>query len=146
MNAARAVLVSLLCTGLLANATPTLAAGSAGPLLDSFESVDAWSTFASDSVTASLRQAPGVAGKALCLAYDFNGVSGYAVARRKLPIDYPANYEYTIQLRGAAPANNLEFKLSDASGENVWWTTRPNYSRTAWRPASCATGRAGARH
>ena len=66
-------------------------------------------------------------GKALCLDYDFNGVSGYAVARRKLPIDYPANYEYAFRLRGEAPANNLEFKLRRRAGENVWWVTRPNY-------------------
>ncbi len=63
----------------------------------------------------ALRQVDGVTGKALCLDYDFNGVSGYAVARRKLPMDYPANYEYALELRGEAPANNLEFKLGDAS-------------------------------
>jgi hypothetical protein len=99
--------------------------------LDNFDSIAAWSSFASDQVTASLRQGEGVSGKALCLAYDFNGVSGYAVAKRKLPMDYPANYEYAIKLRGAAPANNLEFKLTDASGENVWWLTRPNYVPSA---------------
>ncbi|MFA6985563.1 MAG: hypothetical protein WC213_05110, partial [Arenimonas sp.] len=65
-------------------------------LLDNFETIDAWSSVASDEVKASLRQADGVAGKAMCLDYDFNGVSGYAVARRKLPMDYPANYEYAI--------------------------------------------------
>jgi hypothetical protein len=104
-------------------------------VLDNFDHAQAWSAFASDAVTAKLRQVDGVNGKALCLDYDFNGVSGYAVARRKLPMDYPANYEYAIRLRGDGPANNLEFKLGDASGENVWWVTRPNYVPPSnWTP------------
>ena len=103
--------------------------------LDGFESLAGWTTFASDSVTARLRQVDGVHGKAMCLAYNFHGVSGYAVARRKLAMDYPANYQYEIQLRGQAPANNLEFKLTDALGENVWWQTWPNYQPPAdWTP------------
>ena len=100
---------------------------SAPRTIDDFESIAGWTTFASDQVKIGIRQGEGSAGKSLCMDYDFNGVSGYAVARRKLPMDYPANYEYSIRLRGAAPANNLEFKLPDASGENVWWVTRPNY-------------------
>lgn len=105
---------------------PVFAAGEAR-VLDDFESLAPWSTFASDQVGVSLRQVTGMHGQALCLAYDFHGVSGYAVARRKLPMDYPGNFEYSLQLRGDAPANNLEIKLPDASGENVWWATRPNY-------------------
>ena len=106
---------------------PVLAADSEAKLLDGFENVDKWTALASDEVKASLRQVDGVDGKALCLDYDFNGVSGYAVARRTLSMAYPPNYEYAIKLRGDAPANNLEFKLVDASGENVWWLMRPNY-------------------
>ena len=124
-----------------AMACPTALAVDAGPVaaeateLDDFESLQPWTTFASDQVTASLRQVDGTSGKAMCLAYDFHGVSGYAVARRKLPMDYPGNFEYSLQLRGDAPANNLEFKLPDASGENVWWATRPNYAPPAdWTP------------
>jgi hypothetical protein len=37
-------------------------------VLDDFESLEPWSTFASDQVTASLRQVDGVHGKAMCLA------------------------------------------------------------------------------
>ena len=95
-------------------------------MLDSFEDISAWKASASDSVIASLRQVDGERGKALCLDYDFNGVSGYAVARRALPMRYPANYEFRYFLRGEGPANNLEIKLADASGDNVWWRNRPN--------------------
>ncbi len=115
----------------LASFVPVLS----GKTLDNFDSTTAWTAFASDAVKASLRQVDGTSGKALCLDYDFNGVSGYAVARRMLPMDYPGNYEYSIRLRGDAPANNLEFKLTDATGENVWWVTKPNYVPPAeWTP------------
>lgn len=100
-------------------------------VLDNFEDISAWSSTASDQVTATLRQSEGTSGKALCLAYDFHGVSGYAVARRKLPLDFNGNFELALKLRGDAPANNLEFKLPDASGENVWWATKPNYTPPA---------------
>lgn len=104
----------------------TVAQAQESRLLDGFEDISAWKATASDSVSASLRQVDGEKGKALCLDYDFNGVSGYAVARRSLPMRYPANYEYRMSLRGEGPANNLEFKLADASGDNVWWRNQPN--------------------
>ena len=110
-----------------AAAASTSTQATAPRTIDDFESITDWTTFASDQVKVAIRQDQGSTGRALCMDYDFNGVSGYAVARRKLPMDYPANYEYSIRLRGDAPANNLEFKLPDASGENVWWVTRPNY-------------------
>ncbi len=95
-----AVLISLL---LLA----PVAESQEARLLDGFDDISAWKATASDSVSASLRQVDGETGKALCLDYDFNGVSGYAVARRALPVRYPANYEFRMQLRGSGPANNL---------------------------------------
>ncbi|HVR80879.1 MAG TPA: discoidin domain-containing protein, partial [Luteimonas sp.] len=112
-----------------------LAAEPAARVLDDFETLTAWNAVASDSVSASRRQVDGPSGRALCLDYDFNGVSGYAVARRTLPMMYPANYEYALQLRGSGPLNNLEFKLGDASGDNVWWVNKPNYPLPAqWTP------------
>ena len=132
------IAVLIVCIGIALPSTASVSprtSNTEARTLDNFESVEAWSAFASDAVTASLRQVEGVTGKALCLDYDFNGVSGYAVARRKLPMDYPANFEYALKLRGQAPANNLEFKLSDGSGENVWWVTRPNYvPPSEWTP------------
>lgn len=95
-------------------------------LLDNFEDISAWQAIASDGVSARLRQVVGEKGKGLCMDYDFNGVSGYAVARRALPMRYTGNYEFRMFLRGEGPANNLEFKLADASGDNVWWRNQPN--------------------
>ncbi|WP_425476932.1 discoidin domain-containing protein [Thermomonas aquatica] len=117
--------LDVVCIGLALAAAGTAQAQDAR-LLDGFEDISAWKATASDSVSASLRQVDGAKGKALCLDYDFNGVSGYAVARRALPMRYPGNYEFRYYLRGEGPANNLEIKLADASGDNVWWRNQPN--------------------
>src|SRR5262249_3854302 len=58
----------------------------------------------------------------------FGSVSGYATISRELPLEYGDNYEFSFDLRGEAPVNTLQFKLVDASGENVWWVNRPDYA------------------
>jgi len=40
----------------------------------------------------------------------------------------PANYEITFRLRAQAPVNNLELKLIDATGDNVWWLNRRDFT------------------
>ncbi|MDQ2735155.1 MAG: coagulation factor 5/8 type domain-containing protein, partial [Pseudomonadota bacterium] len=96
-------------------------------LLDDFADRGAWTISASDDVKAGLRSVDGPHGRALCIDFDFGKVTGYVSASRKLPIDYPARYEFSIGVRGDAPPNALQFKLVDASGENVWWAQRPDY-------------------
>jgi hypothetical protein len=104
-------------------------------VLDNFDDITPWSASASDQVKATLRQVDGVKGRALCLDYDFNGVAGYAFARRALPLDFPENYRFDLKVRGEAPANNLELKWVDASGDNVWWARRRDYTPSAdWQP------------
>ncbi len=97
-------------------------------VLDGFESTSPWQVVTSDQVSGKLRLVDGAQGKAVCLDYDFNGVSGYAGLQRELPIDYPANYAFSFRLRGDSPANDLQFKLVDDSGDNVWWVNRPRYA------------------
>ncbi len=97
-------------------------------LLDDFEDLTLWQVGASDGVRASIHAVQGVEGQALCLEFDFAGVAGYASARRTLALDFPANYEFAFYIRGEAPVNNLEFKLIDASGDNVWWVNRPDFA------------------
>jgi len=93
---------------------------------DDFERIDAWQAAASDGVQARVSGVPGHDGHALRLAYDFRGAGGYAAARRTLPIDFGDNYSISFWARAEAPVNNLEFKLVDASGDNVWWVNRPD--------------------
>jgi hypothetical protein len=97
-------------------------------LLDNFDDISQWQVSASDDVKATLHRGKGRDGNALCMAFDFGAVSGYAVARRELALDYGGNYEFSFGVRGDAPANTLQFKLLDASGENVWWVNRPDFA------------------
>src|SRR5207253_5851961 len=85
--------------------------------------------------TLALTSAEGIHGRALRLDFDFDGRAGWAAARRELPIDLPENYELAFAIRGDAPANDLEVKLIDSSGENVWWAVRRDFAPPrAWAP------------
>jgi hypothetical protein len=96
-------------------------------VLDDFSDLSNWKISATDDVKATLRSVDGPHGKAMCIDFDFGHVTGYVSASRKLPIDYPARYEFSLGVRGEALPNALQFKLVDASGENVWWVQRPDY-------------------
>jgi hypothetical protein len=96
-------------------------------VLDGFDDIAPWAAIASDDVQASVHPASGVHGPALRLDFDFAGTAGYAVAHRALPLMLPENYEITFWVRADAAVNTFQLKLSDASGENVWWVNRPNF-------------------
>ncbi len=96
-------------------------------VLDDFEDPSHWRVVASNQVSGSIRSVAGADGKALCLDYDFNGVSGYVGIQRDLALAYPRNYRFEFLLRGNSPDNDLQFKLVDASGDNVWWVNRRKY-------------------
>lgn len=120
----RFLAVLLFTVTLMGRGTP-----AAAKVLDDFDDASAWQPIASNQVSAHLRSVDGIGGgKALCLDYDFNGVSGYAGLRRSLPLRYPDNYEFSFAIGGASPANDLQFKLIDASGDNVWWVNRPAFT------------------
>jgi len=97
-------------------------------LADPFSDVTAWTASGSDQVSATLRADSSGKSPALCLDFNFNGVSGYAALRRKFPIDYPENYAFSFRTRGDAKPNALQFKLGDASGDNVWWVNREGFA------------------
>ena len=92
-------------------------------VLDDFRNDAAWKASASDQVQASLRRD---ADGSLCLDYDFTGVSGYAVMRRELPMQWPQHFELRARLKASGAVNDFQFKLVDSSGDNVWWVNRPN--------------------
>ena len=97
-------------------------------MLDAFESAEGWKVVTSDQVSGTLRVVDGADGKALCLDYDFNGVSGYIGIQKAIPMSYPDNYTFGVALRGDGQRNDFQFKLVDASGDNVWWATRPKFA------------------
>ncbi|MEO8448346.1 MAG: discoidin domain-containing protein [Gemmatimonadota bacterium] len=103
-------------------------------VIDGFETVDRWTAHPADGVSLAIGSGPGRTGRAMRLDFDFHRGAGYAIARRALDLDLPDNYVFTFWVRGEAPANTLEFKLLDRTGENVWWHVERDvvWSRT-WK-------------
>jgi hypothetical protein len=102
---------------------------SAGPrLVDGFEQAGAWKAYPAEGVLAMVHTERGHTGLGLRVDFDFQGRSGYAIARRALSIDLPVNYAFSFWIRGDAPVNTLEFKLIDSTGDNVWWYTERDRS------------------
>ncbi len=94
------------------------------------EDAAAWKAVPADGVDLKLSSDAGARGRALRLDFDFRGGGGYAVAHRAVSLDLPANWRFTFRVRGACRPNNLEFKLLDASGENVWWVNQRGFEFT----------------
>jgi hypothetical protein len=103
--------------------------------IDNFDGPLDWQPHPSDGVSLNIAQdAGGLTGAAMRLDVDFQGHAGYAIARKPVSIDLPLDYEFTFWVRGALPPNNLEFKLIDASGDNVWWVNQRNFEFPAeWK-------------
>ncbi len=99
-------------------------ATASAAVLDDFESIAAWSAHPSEGVELRISQDQGLHGKAMRLDFDFHGGAGYAIARRNVDLNLPANWELAFSMKAIAPVNNLEFKLVDPSGDNVWWVNR----------------------
>ena len=106
-------------------------------VLDVFDNVQSWSAHPSDGVSLAIRTDAGKVGRAMRMDVDFHGGAGYAIARRDLPLDLPADYEFSFWVRGDVSPNDLEFKLIDASGDNVWWVDRRDFRFSReWRRVS----------
>ncbi len=98
--------------------------------LDDMEDVSAWESLASDGASASIHDGRGVdgAGRALVLEFDLANTAGYTAATRVLPTTLPDDYEISFWMRAEAGRNHFEVKFVDASGDNVWWFRRANYT------------------
>jgi hypothetical protein len=57
--------------------------------------------------------------------FDFHSHAGYAIARKQINLDLPANYQFVFRLKASAPPENLELKL--INGDNVWWLNRRDF-------------------
>jgi len=79
-----------------------------------------WQSIVSGNAELKLSQAAGAQAPALRMDFDFKGGGGFVVARRALQRAMPEDYSIGFRLRGTGPANNLELKLVDATGQNVW--------------------------
>ncbi|HYR29349.1 MAG TPA: hypothetical protein VEU30_12840, partial [Thermoanaerobaculia bacterium] len=83
-----------------------------------------WTAHPSDGVTMTLTRE----GAATRLDFDFHGHGGYAIARANVALELPPNYQFVMPVRGETAPQDLELKLIDASGENVWWLNRRNFT------------------
>ena len=112
-------------------------AASESRLVDGFDSAANWSTFAATGVGLKVSTEDGRDGKALRVDYDFTSGSGFVILQKDVGIELPdastgATYEFTFDIRGEGPANDLEFKFldtrgdasADASRSDVWWHNR----------------------
>ncbi len=115
--------LAMLVPGLVSAVPGRAQAALRSEVLDDFRDHAAWKALASDQVQASLRRD---SDGSLCLDYDFGGVSGYAVMRRELPMQWPQHFDLRARLKASGAVNDFQFKLVDSSGDNVWWVNRPN--------------------
>jgi hypothetical protein len=82
--------------------------------------LSAWQTVVSGNAQLHLTALPSGKAAALKLDYDFHGGGGFVVARCQVSRALPEEYAVHFRLRGAGAVNNLELKLIDATGQNVW--------------------------
>ena len=95
-------------------------------LLDGFENINDWNIHKSDGVSISLKQVQGYNNKAIAIDYSFSS-GGYCGINKVFSLELPDNYEFTFMVKAESPNNNLEFKLIDSSGDNVWWLNQRNF-------------------
>ena len=110
-----------------ASAANTTAPAARPVSIAAFESSSDWLATPASGVEMKLSLEPGVHGNALRVDFNFAKGGGYAVLHRKLSLDLPENYRFEYSIRGETQPQNLEFKLIDDSGENVWWLNRVNF-------------------
>jgi hypothetical protein len=79
-----------------------------------------WQPTASGNAEIVLTTATSAAGPALRMDFDFKGGKGFVVARHAIARTMPVEYAVQFRLRGRGAVNNLELKLIDPSGQNVW--------------------------
>jgi hypothetical protein len=91
-----------------------------GDCLDDFEDLSAWTAIASGQARLALSLERGRQGGAMRLDFDFQGGGGFVVARKPFVLTLPESYAFSFDIRGIGPSNIFEFKLVDASNQNVW--------------------------
>lgn len=84
----------------------------------------AWTAGASEGVAS---KASGT--QTARLDYGFAG-AGYAFMVHDVDFRAPENYVIDIPIKGEGSGNDLQLKFTDASGDNVWWVTKPAFVAT----------------
>lgn len=97
--------------------------------LDDFNNTNGWNYIKSEGgdVKMNISNDNGRTGKAIRLDYDFTKGTGYSGLQKLFPLDLPENYEISFWMKADSPSNNFEFKVADASGDNVWFVNHRNF-------------------
>jgi hypothetical protein len=96
--------------------------------LDSFDSLAGWTAFASDGVVSHISSDSGLRGQCMRIDLEYLGGAGYGGAFKKMPMSLPPNYAFSFYVKASIPVNNFEIKLSDTTGDNVWWVNKRNFT------------------
>ncbi|MBI3783147.1 MAG: discoidin domain-containing protein [Deltaproteobacteria bacterium] len=111
--------------------TPTVVAQT---VLDTFEDLSEWKASADDGAHIEIAPDAGRNGMGMRIDFDFQSGGRFVMVRKAFNLTLPTNYAFKLWIRGVAPNNNLEFKLIDRSGQNVWWYNQRGYQFPAdWR-------------
>lgn len=68
---------------------------------------------------------------ALRFAFSLAGHGAWAIARRAVRVALPAHYRISVRLRGEGAPAELQLKLVDAGGTNVWWWRHRDFTPSA---------------
>jgi hypothetical protein len=104
-----------------------LTASAERRVLSDFESPEPWEILLAEGVEAETSLVPGKTGQAVRVDYRFVTGGGFAIIRLATDLDLPESFRFRFTVRGEGPANDLEFKLFDESGDNVWWRNRRRF-------------------
>ena len=125
-------------------AASSVARAGAPVVIDAFDDTTGWRAQPADGVGLSLHSDAGASGRSMRLDFRFVKGGGYAVVHKAVSLELPADYRFRFLVRGRCPTENLEFKLVDASGENVWWSNQRDFRFAPdWTPVSLRKRRIG---
>lgn len=89
-------------------------------VIENFEDLSNIKKIFSDGAKIEISLANNHNGKCLKIDYEFFG-AGYCGIERIFRTKLPQDYKFSFYTKGNSPKNNLEFKLVDKTGDNVWW-------------------------
>jgi F5/8 type C domain len=96
-----------------------------------------WQPTASGNALLTLSTVTAAGHSGVQMEFDFKGGGGFVVARRALRRSMPEEYAVHFLLRGQGAANDVELKLVDPTGSNVWRHTIKGLQLTArWKRMS----------
>src|SRR2546428_7263003 len=96
-------------------------------VLDDFAELAGWTAIASEGTHVWIARESDELGTGMRIGFDVNTGGGYVIVRKSFSLTLPENYAFSFRVRGEARPNNLEFKLVDSRGKNVWWRNQRDF-------------------